>query len=128
MDRRDFLYRLGLFSGGLALACSGLTKRSEVFAETGDLSEFKSIGYGELFPTAAKNTGETFLALPKGFEYSVIGKRGGKMSDENKTPPAHDGMAAFKIGKEIRLIRNHEVTNGRLPIEGSNIGKINQLR
>lgn len=125
MDRRDFLYRLGLFSGGLALASSGLLKRAEVFAETGNLSEFKAAGYGELIPTAAKNTGETYLALPKGFEYKVFGKRGGIMSDQNKTPPAHDGMASFKVGREIRLVRNHEVTNSRKPIEGSNIGKIN---
>ncbi len=44
------------------------------------------------------------------------------MSDGSITPPAHDGMAAFDFGSEIRLVRNHEVTNGRVPIEGSAIG------
>lgn len=122
MDRRDFLYHLGLFSGGLALASSGLLKRAEIFAETGDLSQFKSIGYGELIPTAAKNTGETFLALPKGFEYRVFGIKGNLMSDGNRTPTAHDGMASFKIGKEIRLVRNHEVSGGRIPKQGAAIG------
>jgi uncharacterized protein len=122
MDRRNFLHRLGLASGGLFVACSGLLKRSEVFAQTGDLSNFRAIGYGELVPTAAKNTGETFLALPKGFEYNVIGKVGGAMSDDNKTPRAHDGMAAFKVKNELRVVRNHEVTNNRVPINGSAIG------
>lgn len=122
MERRKFLYQLGLFSGGLALASSGLTKRAEVFAQTGDLSKFKAVGYGELVPTAAKNTGETFLALPKGFEYKVFGKVQSAMADGNATPPAHDGMASFKIKNELRLIRNHEITGGRVPKTGAAIG------
>src|SRR6185369_17235304 len=109
MDRRDFLYRLGLFSGGLALASSGLLKRAEVFAQTGDLSKFRATGYGELKPAATQNTGESFLALPEGFQYKVFGRRGGQMSDENKTPAMHDGMAAFSVGNELRLVRNHEI-------------------
>lgn len=122
MDRRSFLYRLGLFSGGLALASGSLTRRAEVFAQTGDLSNFKAFGYGELIPVAAKNTGETYLALPKGFEYNVIGKIGSPMTDKNSTPAKHDGMATFKVGGELRVVRNHEVTNGKIPIPGSPIG------
>jgi len=122
MDRRNFLYQLGLFSGGLALASSSLTQRAEVLANTGNLSELKSIGYGELVPTATKNTGETFLALPKGFEYNVFGIKGNQMSDNNKTPKAHDGMATFKVKNELRIVRNHEVSNNKLPIAGSAIG------
>lgn len=122
MDRRSFLYRLGLTSGGLALASIGLRKRSEVAAQTGDLSKFRAYGYGELVPTAAKNTGETYLALPKGFEYNVLGKTGAVMSDNNKTPPKHDGMATFKVKNELRVVRNHEVSNSRVPVPGSAIG------
>jgi secreted PhoX family phosphatase len=122
MDRRSFLYRLGLTSGGLAFACIGLANRSRVMAQTGDLSRFRSYGYGELFPTPAKNTGDLYLALPKGFEYNVIGTTGSTMADNNKTPPKHDGMAAFKVKNELRVVRNHEVTNSRLPIPGSAIG------
>jgi len=33
------------------------------------------------------------------------------MSDGRPTPRAHDGMAAFKVGRELRIIRNHEVNN-----------------
>ncbi len=121
MDRRSFLYRLGLASGGLGLACLGLTKRSEVLAKAENLSQFKSYGYGELIPTVTKNTGETYLALPKGFEYTVIGKIGSPMADSNKTPARHDGMAAFMVRNELRVVRNHEV-NIKVPVAGAAIG------
>jgi secreted PhoX family phosphatase len=122
MDRRNFLQRLGIASGGLIVACAGLSKRAEVLAQSGNFSNLRATGYGELVPTAAKNTGATYLALPKGFEYNVIGKVGISMADENKTPPKHDGMAAFKVRDEIRVVRNHEISNGKVPIPGSAIG------
>lgn len=122
MDRRNFLHRLGLASGGLIVACSGLSRRAEVLAQTGDFSNLRASGYGELFPAVTKNTGETYLALPKGFEYNVIGKVGGAMSDNSKTPRAHDGMATFKVKNELRIVRNHEITGGRVPVAGSAIG------
>ncbi len=125
MDRRSFLQTFAWASSGTFLAFSGLMQRSEVFAETGNLASFKSVGFGELFPTATQNTGETFLALPKGFEYKVFGKSGGLMSDGRITPKAHDGMASFKMGNEIRIVRNHEVTNGKVPKEGAAIGSAN---
>ena len=125
MDRRNFLYNLSLFSGGLALAASGLNNRAEAFSANGNLAKFRAVGYGELIPTAAKNTGETYLALPKGFEYTVIGAKEGLMSDGQKTPRAHDGMATFKVKDELRIVRNHEITNSRVPIVGSAIGKEN---
>ncbi len=70
----------------------------------------------------SKNTGETLLALPIGFEYNVIGKSDSQMSDGNKTPKKHDGMATFEVGGELRIVRNHEVVNGRLPVANSAIG------
>jgi secreted PhoX family phosphatase len=69
-------------------------------------------GYGGLRAAKARNTGEEMLTLPEGFEYNVIGKTGTKMSDGNLTPAAHDGMAAFKVKGELRLVRNHEINNG----------------
>ncbi|MCU0239457.1 MAG: PhoX family protein, partial [Pyrinomonadaceae bacterium] len=125
MDRRLFLQNFALATGGSLFAFSGLMNRAEIFAQTGDISNFKSVGFGELIPTATKNTGETFLALPKGFEYNVFGKVGSKMSDDRLTPRAHDGMATFEIGNEIRLVRNHEITNGKVPKEGAAIGTAN---
>ena len=69
-------------------------------------------GYGGLRAAKARNTGEEILTLPEGFEYNVTGKTGMKMSDGNLTPAAHDGMAAFKVNGELRLVRNHEINNG----------------
>ncbi|MFN6962221.1 MAG: alkaline phosphatase PhoX [Pyrinomonadaceae bacterium] len=121
MDRRSFLTNLGCAAGSLAIACSGLGRRAEALVQTGDLSRLRAVGYGELSPTAAKNTGEVYLSLPKGFEYTVIGKTGDKMSDGRPTPARHDGMAAFRVGGELRLVRNHEVTGGRVPRPGTAI-------
>ncbi|MGH9768325.1 MAG: alkaline phosphatase PhoX [Blastocatellia bacterium] len=80
-----------------------------------------AVGYGGLRPTKARNTGEEILTLPEGFEYNVIGKTGAKMSDGNPTPRAHDGMAAFKVNGELRLVRNHEI-NGGLGRDGAAFG------
>jgi uncharacterized protein len=68
-------------------------------------------GYGGLREAKARNSGEEILTLPEGFEYNVIGQTGTKMSDGNLTPAAHDGMAAFKVNGELRLVRNHEIDN-----------------
>ena len=125
MNRRSFLTSAALAGSGLALSFNGLAKRAEVFSNTGNLSNLKAVGFGELVPTATKNTGETFLALPKGFEYNVFGKVGGVMSDGQKTPRAHDGMETFEVRGELRIVRNHEITGGRIPREGSAIGKTN---
>ncbi|MEP7212953.1 MAG: alkaline phosphatase PhoX [Acidobacteriota bacterium] len=119
MDRRSFISNLTAVSGGIALACTGLARRAELFAAGRDSTNFKAAGYGDLVPTAAKNTGETYLALPKGFEYNVIGKVKSTMADGRITPPSHDGMATFKVKNELRIIRNHEVVGGRVPRPGT---------
>lgn len=116
---------MGLATSGTALALGGFSRRAAILGSANDFSNLKAFGFGELVATRAKNTGETYLALPKGFEYNVFGKIGSKMSDGQTTPPAHDGMAAFQFGREIRLVRNHEVSGGRLPKEGIAIGKNN---
>ncbi|HEX8249508.1 MAG TPA: alkaline phosphatase PhoX [Pyrinomonadaceae bacterium] len=120
MNRRNFLRQVS--AAGSALAFGGFTRRAEALIETKNFSFLRAAGFGELVPTAAKNTGETFLALPRGFEYNIIGKTGSLMADNNKTPRAHDGMAAFKVGGELRIVRNHEVSNGRVPKDGAAIG------
>jgi secreted PhoX family phosphatase len=125
MDRRSFISNLTLFAGGLAVACSSLGRRAETLAANADLSKLKATGFGDLFPTATKNTGETFLALPRGFEYNVIGKKGGLMSDGRTTPPLHDGMWTFRVKNELRIVRNHEVTGGSVPRPGTGIGSGN---
>ena len=122
MDRRSFIAGLTASSTGIALACAGLGRRAETIAATGDTANLRAIGYGELVPTAAKNTGEVMLALPRGFEYNVFGKVQSIMTDGRPTPARHDGMWTFEVGPELRLVRNHEVSGGRVPRPGSAIG------
>ncbi len=122
MDRRSFITNLTLTSGGLALACSGLGRRAEAAAVNGNLAALRSPGFGDLVPKAAKNTGETFLALPDGFEYNVFGKVKSVMTDGRPTPSLHDGMWTFKVGRELRIVRNHEVIGGKVPNANFGIG------
>ncbi|MDD5267763.1 MAG: DUF839 domain-containing protein [Methylococcales bacterium] len=122
INRRDFLFKMGISTSGLALGFSGFQRQAQASATQVDLAAMRSYGFGQLIPTTTQNTGETFLALPKGFKYNVLGKVGSKMSDGNKTPPSHDGMACFQVGNELRLIRNHEVSNGKTPKPGVAIG------
>ncbi|HET6893442.1 MAG TPA: alkaline phosphatase PhoX [Pyrinomonadaceae bacterium] len=112
--RRDFIVSAGMAGiGATSLAC--LVNRAALSGDARPL-------YGPLQPTKSNNTNETVLALPEGFQYTVIGKTGAKMSDGHATPAKHDGMAAFQVGTELRLVRNHEVTNSERGIPGSAIG------
>ena len=114
IDRRAFLKSAAAGTGGLALA--------------GPLQAFAAAGagaapadgrghggrprardYGPLSPVVDNTTGEEILALPAGFQYWSLGDVGSPMADGLPTPPAHDGMAAFRWGRKIRLVRNHEV-------------------
>ncbi len=122
MKRRDFL--ISAAAGGLAISFGGFSKRAKAFEKAESLSTLRAKGYGEIVPTAAKNTGEKLISLPKGFEYKVFGRTGDKMSDGQMTPKDHDGMAAFCKRGEIRLIRNHEI-NDDLPKENVTIGTTN---
>ena len=74
------------------------------------------LSYGPPVPTAATNTGEVLLALPEGFSYTAFSRTGEVMSDGLPTPASHDGMAAFEVGDELRLVRNHERTRPGTPI------------
>src|SRR5262245_40445544 len=125
MDRRSFISNFSVATGSIALASSSLGKRALAYSETGNLTEYRSIGYGDLLPTASKNTGETFLSLPKGFEYNVIGKKGAALSDGRVTPTLHDGMHTFKVGRELRIVRNHEVSNRSNPLPNAGIAASN---
>ncbi len=111
MTRRRFLRNAALASGGLmfqgllAFQERALSGAGLAYAQSGNGA------YGTLVPTKAMNTGDTFLALPEGFHYTVIGKAGSPMSDSFRTPIAHDGMATFVSKGELRIVRNHEINN-----------------
>ena len=119
MHRRNFIFSAA--AGGLALSFGGFLRRTEALRSQGSFADWKAAGYGDLVEVATKNTGEKLLLLPKGFEYTVIGRAGEIMKDGRKTPTLHDGMAAFAGRNEIRVVRNHEVNN-RLPIDNVAIG------
>jgi hypothetical protein len=56
---------------------------------------------------------QPILALPRGFEYSVISSTGDIMSDASLVPGDHDGMAAFRGANATTiLVRNHELSTG----------------
>ena len=60
-------------------------------------------GYGDLSPAGNE------LALPPGFQYSIVSYEGEKMTDGYPVPKAMDGMAAFPLPNgNMLLIRNHE--------------------
>jgi hypothetical protein len=65
-------------------------------------------GYGPIAPVKDQTTGLELLKLPQGFEYLSFGWTNDPMSDGRKTPSSHDGMAAFRDGDIVRLVRNHE--------------------
>src|SRR5687767_3979749 len=122
MHRRNFI--ISAAAGGLALSFGGFLRRTEALLSEGSFAKWKAAGYGDLVEVAAKNTSEKLLRLPKGFEYTVIGRAGEIMKDGRKTPRLHDGMAAFRVGDELRLVRNHEVNN-RTPLDNVGIGSSN---
>ena len=107
-SRRQFLLSAGLTGGGL-LAFYGLAKRYGLIEMPVSLSSNQA-AYGPLVAAKTNNTGETLLALPKDFQYTVFGKTGTRMFDNHPTPAEHDGMAAFIVGDQLRLVRNHEVS------------------
>jgi len=125
VDRRTFLKNSAISSAGIALASSSLANRASVLERADGLEGFRSPGFGTLMPTRAKNTGETLLALPQGFEYNVMSKTGKPMSGGSPTPGAPDGMCTFKVRNELRIVRNHEVSNGSIPRPNSAISPIN---
>jgi hypothetical protein len=109
LNRRNFIFAAGMAGG--AFAFSGLINRAAALSANHAPYPLSTPGYGPLFPTKSNNTGETLLALPKGFQYTVIGKTGAIMSDGRPTPRLHDGMAAFQVNNQLRVVRNHEVNN-----------------
>ena len=102
VSRRGFFTRSAkTVAGGVASAglFDGLIARS-ANAQTG---QGRGAGYGELRPAGDE------LALPPGFQYTVVSFEGDMMSDGFPVPKAMDGMGAFALPNgNILLIRNHE--------------------
>jgi secreted PhoX family phosphatase len=111
LNRRTFLQ--GALGAGAGIALAGpfaaLGARAAGAAGGGKPS---GGGYGPLAPVKDHTTGLELLMLPQGFEYLSFGWRNDVMSDGTPTPSNHDGMAAFRDGDRVRLVRNHERGNG----------------
>ncbi len=103
LNRRQFFASSAMAVGGGTLGgglFDALVARS---AYAGGHTEKGSGGYGPL-----RAAGDD-LALPPGFQYSVISNEGDPMDDGFPTPKAMDGMAAFPLPNgNVLLVRNHE--------------------
>lgn len=129
VDRRSFLKTGGMAAGVAMLGGTALQALTMRVAEAApqDTARIRgrqggNVDYGPISPAAALNTGDRWLALPEGFEYTILTKTGAVMSDGRLTPRAHDGMGAFaRRGKTTRLICNHEVrfSGGEAPTQGT---------
>ncbi len=129
VGRRSFL-RTGGMAAGVAIfggtALEALTMRVAEAAPQdkgrGKDRPGANADYGPINPAAALNTGDRWLALPAGFEYTILTKTGAVMSDGRPTPRAHDGMGAFDRRRgTTRLICNHEIRFNReaVPSQGT---------
>lgn len=120
VDRRSILRAGGLAAGAAVFggtAFQVLTARAAQAAPAAAQARpGANVDYGPIAAAAALNTGEQWLALPAGFEYTILTKTGTPMSDGALTPRAHDGMGSFgRRGGTTRLICNHEVRFGGNP-------------
>jgi secreted PhoX family phosphatase len=112
-SRRAFLTRTALMAGAAATA-----PLEALLARTARGESVRSVnrgGYGPLMPVADMTTGLPLLMLPEGFAYRTFGYRGDPLDGAGRTPPAHDGMAAFAVpgaATHVRLVRNHEIGHG----------------
>jgi uncharacterized protein len=108
LDRRNVLRGAAVAAGLAAVAPLEALAARSAGADTSLKKEF-SADYGALAPVKDQATGLELLLLPRGFEYVSFGWTGDRMADGIATPPAHDGMAAFRRDDRIHLVRNHEV-------------------
>ena len=112
IDRRTVLK--GGAAGVAAIAFGALSGRTaQAAASVARGQSPKRGGYGPLRPAVDQATGLTLLGLPEGFTYFSYGRTGQIMSDGRPTPTDHDGMAVVaKQGRQIALVRNHELSAG----------------
>ena len=110
LDRRSFLKGTLALGAGAAVGPFGALGRRLAGAAPGGIPGpgGEPAGYGPLGPVQDHTTGLELLLLPRGFEYLSFGWTRDPMGDGVPTPGSHDGMAAFRIGDRVHLVRNHE--------------------
>ena len=73
------------------------------------------VGFGPL-----RDDPDGIIALPEGFSYRIVSRRGERMSDGFFVPTRHDGMGAFPGPDGMTLlVRNHELTPDAPPEDGA---------
>ena len=113
MDRRSFLKNAAITATAAVPFTAFIQRGVGAQDHKGGVRRGHTAGYGPLFPTPDQTTGVPLLMLPEGFKYLSFGWTGDPLEDGRPTPSAHDGMAAFAVGRgRVRLIRNHEVGAG----------------
>ncbi|MCZ7430481.1 alkaline phosphatase PhoX [Streptomyces sp. WMMC1477] len=108
IERRGFL-RGAAGAAAAGVAFSALSART---ASAAPATFALDPGYGPLRPVRDQATGLELLMLPRGFEYISYGWTNDLMDDGVRTPGSHDGMAAFRRGDRVHLVRNHERRDG----------------
>ncbi len=53
---------------------------------------------------------QKIIDLPAGFSYKILDRSGLKMDDGFTSPGRPDGMGCFKVGTQLVLMRNHELS------------------
>jgi secreted PhoX family phosphatase len=119
-NRRSFLRRGAAAAGASLFAVAAMEGLSIRAAHAKDGEKDRDCpdngGYGELRELTRTDPETGFsqtLWLPEGFDFKVFAVAASPMSDGNRTPLAHDGMACFPTGRrgQWRLVRNHEERN-----------------
>lgn len=103
------------FLGSAAAISLGFTGLGCSRPETSAASVPTDTGFGPL-----RDDPEGIIALPAGFDYRIVSRRGERMSDGLFVPHRHDGMATFPgpDGTTL-LVRNHEMLPGDDPAYGA---------
>jgi secreted PhoX family phosphatase len=110
IDRRSFLLRSAV-AAGAAGPLQALLARAAVGAP---LRTANGPAYGPLGPVEDEHTKRSLLLLPEGFRYVSFGWTGEPLEGGGRTPPSHDGMAAFPAGRDrVWLVRNHEISTDK---------------
>jgi len=110
LSRRHLLQRGIALSAGFAGLSSLMTGAARGTLGTARLSQVASgavgVGYGPLIKDPVG-----IFDLPAGFTYTVISRRGDKMSDGLYVPGQPDAMAAFPGPRDntVVIVRNHEL-------------------
>lgn len=102
LSRRSFFRLAGASAAGTLLA----SPLKNLLARKAVGQSIQATGFGSLIPDP-----QGLLDLPAGFSYQAFSSMGDIMSDGNRVPGDHDGMAAFPgLEGNTILVRNHELS------------------